>query len=143
MPPGRGARSAGATATPRAPSSAAARTTTCGAAAVFGGMGAYAAAKAGLSVAGRVSRYDLAGSGVRLTEIIPGRVQTDVYLGVYGGDADRLRTTLHESHRALQADDIAESVAAALCMPERANVSVLEVVPTDQAAGGQVYPPRG
>jgi NADP-dependent 3-hydroxy acid dehydrogenase YdfG len=46
----------------------------------FGGTAPYAAAKAGLSQAGRVTRYDLAGTGVRLTEIAPGRVETEIYL---------------------------------------------------------------
>jgi 3-hydroxy acid dehydrogenase/malonic semialdehyde reductase len=112
-------------------------------AAVFAGTGPYAAAKAGLSMAGRVARYDLAGSGVRLTEIVPGRVQTDVYLGTYGGDAERLHETMYAHHRAVQPEDVAEAVAAALSLPERATISVLEVVPTDQAVGGHVYPNRG
>jgi NADP-dependent 3-hydroxy acid dehydrogenase YdfG len=110
--------------------------------AVFAGTAPYAAAKAALSMAGRVVRYDLAGSGVRLTEIVPGRVQTEVYLGAYGHDAARLHAAMYERHRALQPEDVAEAVVAALCLPERANVSVLEVVPTDQATGGHVFPER-
>jgi NADP-dependent 3-hydroxy acid dehydrogenase YdfG len=111
-------------------------------AAVFAGMGPYAAAKAGLSMAGRVARYDLAGSGVRLTEIVPGRVQTEVYRDAYGGDTERLHASLYARHRAVQPEDVAEAVAMALCLPERADVSVLELVPTDQAAGGHAYPER-
>jgi len=111
-------------------------------AAVFAGTGPYAAAKAGLSMAGRVARYDLAGSGVRLTEIVPGRVQTEVYLGAYGGDAARLHDSMYAHHRALQPEDVAEAVATALCLPDHANISVLEVVPTDQAVGGYVYTKR-
>ena len=111
--------------------------------AVFAGTGPYAAAKAGLAMAGRVTRYDLAGSGVRLTEIVPGRVQTEVYLAAFGGDAERLHATMYDRHRALQPEDVAAAVAAALAMPEHATVSVLEIMPTDQAAGGHAYPERG
>jgi NADP-dependent 3-hydroxy acid dehydrogenase YdfG len=34
------------------------------------------------------------------------------------------------------------AMAAALCLREHANVSVLEIVPTDQAVGGYVYTKR-
>jgi 3-hydroxy acid dehydrogenase / malonic semialdehyde reductase len=108
--------------------------------AVFAGTGPYAAAKAGLAMAGRVARYDLAGSNVRLTEIQPGRVETQVYLQAYGGDAARLHETMYAHHRALQPEDVAEAVALVLTLPERADVSVLELSPTDQAVGGHVYP---
>ena len=108
-------------------------------AAVLAGTGPYAAAKAGLSMAGRVARYDLAGSNVRITEIAPGRVETQVYLQAFGGEAARLHETMYARHRALQPEDVADAVALALTLPERADVSVLELSPTDQALGGYVY----
>ena len=111
--------------------------------AVFAGTAPYAAAKAGLAAAGRVARYDLAGSSVRLTDIHLGRVQTEVYLGAYGGDAERLHDAMYARHRALLPDDVGEVVALALMLPERADISVLELSPTDQATGGHVYPERG
>ncbi len=107
---------------------------------VFAGTGPYAAAKAGLSLATRVTRYDLAGSNVRLTEIVPGRVETQVYLDAYGGDAARLHETMYAHHRALQPEDVAAAVALALSMPERADLTMVEVSPTDQAVGGHVFP---
>lgn len=110
--------------------------------AVFAGTGPYAAANAGLSLATRVTRYDLAGNNVRLTEIIPGRVETQVYLDAYGGDASRLHETMYANHRALQPEDVAATVALALSLPERADVTMLEVSPTDQAVGGHVFPQR-
>jgi NADP-dependent 3-hydroxy acid dehydrogenase YdfG len=112
------------------------------AAAVFAGTAVYAGAKAGLSQASRVARYDLAGSNVRITEIAPGRVETQVYLDAYGGDAANLHEAMYARHRALQPDDVAETVVLALTLPERADVSFIEVSPTDQATGGHVYPTR-
>ena len=106
------------------------------------GTAPYAAAKAGLSRAGAVVRYDLAGTGVRLTEISPGRVETDIYLESFGGDRDRLKTSLYRPHRAVQPGDVADALAAALAMPEHVDLSFIEVVPTDQAFGGHVFPPR-
>ena len=109
--------------------------------AVFAGTGPYAAAKAGLSLATRVARYDLAGSNVRMTEIAPGRVETQVYLGAFAGDAARLHEAMYAHHRALQPEDVAETVVLALTLPARADVTLLEISPTDQAVGGHVYPP--
>ncbi|WP_137389819.1 SDR family oxidoreductase [Rhodoligotrophos defluvii] len=107
------------------------------------GSAPYAAAKAGLSHAGTVLRYDLAGTGVRVTEISPGRVETDIYLESFGGDRDKLKSSLYQSHRAVQPEDVAEALAAALTLPERVDLSFIEVVPTDQAFGGFVFPARG
>lgn len=106
---------------------------------VFAGTAAYGGSKAGLSQAGRVMRYDLAGSRVRLTEIAPGRVETDVYLQAFRGDRDRLRDAMYTKVRAIQPDDIAKAVEAAIRMPLHVDVSMMEIVPTDQATGGHIY----
>lgn len=105
---------------------------------VFAGTAAYGGAKAGLSQAGSAIRYDLAGSGVRLTEIAPGRVETDIYLGAFAGERERLKKTLYDAVRALKPDDVAAAVALVLALPEHADVSVMELTPTDQATGGHV-----
>jgi NADP-dependent 3-hydroxy acid dehydrogenase YdfG len=108
---------------------------------VFTGTAAYGAAKAGLSHAGSVMRYDLAGSGVRLTEIAPGRVETDIYLKAFGGEQDRLKQTLYTGVRALTPIDVADAVVLALSLPEHVDVSIMELTPTDQAPGGHVMRP--
>lgn len=106
---------------------------------VFPGTAAYGAAKAGLSQAGRVLRFDLAGSNVRFTEVMPGRVQTEVYLEAFSGDRARLDATMYASVRALQPSDIADTVASAILLPEHVDVAVMEVLPTDQASGGAIF----
>ncbi|MDQ0467921.1 SDR family oxidoreductase [Labrys wisconsinensis] len=113
--------------------------TTTAARHVFAGTSAYGGAKAGLAQAGRVLRYDLAGSNVRLTEVAPGRVETEIYLRAFGGDRGRLQGTLYSDVRALQPEDVAEAVAAVLTLPEHVDVAEIEVSPTDQATGGHVY----
>lgn len=111
---------------------------------VFPGTAVYAGAKAGLTAANRVTRYDLAGTGVRLTEISPGRVETDIYLEAFGGDRTGLQERLYRSVRALKPDDVAAAVVHAVMMPEHVDVTFLEIVPTEQASGGQVFadPPK-
>lgn len=108
--------------------------------AVFPGTTTYAASKAALALAQQVLRYDLAGRNIRFTEIVPGRVETDFYLSAFGQDAEKLRDALYARQRALHPADVAQAVIAALTMAERACMSRIELMPTDQAAGGHVFP---
>ncbi len=106
------------------------------------GTTVYGAAKAGLAQAGRALRYDLAGRNIRVTDISPGRVETEFYLSAFGGDAGTLKDRMYTRQRPLLAEDIAAVVLAALHMPARANITELTISPTDQALGGHVYPDR-
>ena len=115
-------------------------TSTAGSA-VFPGTTAYGAAKAGLSQAGRILRFDLAGTGVRLTEIAPGRVETDFYLQAFDGDREGLRKRIYSQQRPLHPADIAAVLVSALRLPDHVDLAELIVAPSEQAAGGQVYPP--
>ncbi|WP_377288279.1 SDR family oxidoreductase [Rhizobium sp. SG2393] len=114
--------------------------TSTAASGVFAGTATYAAAKAALSHAGRVLRYDLAGTGVRLTEIAPGRVETDFYLKAFEGDRDGLRERMYTHQRPLRPEDVAAVLMAAISLPDHADVAELVLAPTEQAAGGHVYP---
>lgn len=109
---------------------------------VLPGTAPYGAAKSGLSRAGLVTRYDIAGSGVRLSEIAPGRVATDIYMDAFGGDRDRLKSSLFNDFHAIEPEAVADAIAAVLSLPEHVNASHLELSPTDQATGGQVFAKR-
>ncbi|WP_168991927.1 MULTISPECIES: SDR family oxidoreductase [Mesorhizobium] len=115
--------------------------TSTAASGVFPGTTTYGAAKAGLSQAGRVLRFDLAGTGVRLTEIAPGRVETDFYLKAFDGDREGLRKRMYSQQRPLGPVDIAAVLVAALRMPDHVDIAELIVAPSEQAPGGHTYPP--
>ncbi|MBZ9796864.1 SDR family oxidoreductase [Mesorhizobium sp. ES1-4] len=115
--------------------------TSTAAGAVFPGTTTYGAAKAGLSQAGRILRFDLAGTGVRLTEIAPGRVKTDFYLKAFDGDREGLRKRMYSEQRPLGPADIAAVLVAALRMPDHVDIAELTVTPSEQATGGHTYPP--
>lgn len=114
--------------------------TSTAAGAVFPGTTAYGAAKAGLSQAGRILRYDLAGTGVRVTEIAPGRVETQFYLRAFDDDAESLRERLYTHQRPLVPEDIAAVLISALIMPSRVDVAEILLSPSEQATGGHIYP---
>ncbi len=93
----------------------------------------YGASKGGVRRASQNLRITLAGSGVRVTEICPGRVVTEFLISAEGEEAAR-RTygAFHE----LQPEDIADAILYAVDAPWRVNVSTIEIVPTEQAFGG-------
>lgn len=94
----------------------------------------YGASKAGVSLFCDALRCDLLGSGIRVTEIAPGRVQTSLYRTAISADA--LHAELYEGYESIQPQDIAQLLLAALNMPAAVDVSRLEVFPTAQAVGG-------
>ncbi|NWD25705.1 SDR family oxidoreductase [Pseudomonas yamanorum] len=98
------------------------------------GAAVYGASKAGISLFCDALRCDLLGSGVRVTEIAPGRVQTQLYkaaMGMQAADAE-----LYEGYESIMPEDIATLLLAALSLPQQVDVSRLEVFPTSQAVGG-------
>jgi len=93
----------------------------------------YGATKAGISLFCDALRCDLLGSGVRVTEIVPGRVQTNLYREALD---DTARTSLYDGYAPVQPEHIAQLVHTCLNMPAHVDVSRMEVFPTDQAVGG-------
>lgn len=97
-------------------------------------MGAYGASKAGLSLFCDNLRCDLLGTGVRVSEIVPGRVQTALYrTSLPGGQANAV---LYDGYRPIQPENIAQIVHDVIALPAHVDVARIEVFPTDQATGG-------
>lgn len=100
-----------------------------------GGNTTYHATKAGVHSLSQQLRVDLYGSNVRVTEISPARVETEVFARQLG-DAEEARRRFFDGYNALQPEDIADAIAFAVGAPPRMNVSFMEVVPTLQVVGG-------
>ena len=93
----------------------------------------YGASKGAVRLASQNLRLDLAGSGVRVTEICPGRVVTEFLAGAVG--EEKARET-YGAFAELEPEDIADAIVYAVGAPWRVNVSTVEIVPTEQAFGG-------
>ena len=93
----------------------------------------YGASKGAVRLASQNLRLDLAGSGVRVTEICPGRVVTEFLAGAVG--EEKARET-YGAFSELEPEDIADAIVYAVGAPWRVNVSTVEIVPTEQAFGG-------
>lgn len=101
----------------------------------FNGNSIYHATKAGVHALSRQLRVDCYGKRVRVTEICPGRVATDIF-GNVSGDHDAARKCFIDGFELPQASDIADCVAFALSAPVAVNIGNIEIMPTLQVPGG-------
>lgn len=101
----------------------------------FGGNSTYHATKAAISMLSRQLRIDAFGARVRVTEICPGRVATDIFAHVHG-DSPEIRERFIEGFELPQASDIADAIAFAVAAPIAVNVGHMEITPTLQVVGG-------
>lgn len=102
-----------------------------------GGAG-YNAAKAALHALTEVLRRETVDQPVRVTEILPGLVETEFSLVRFDGDADRA-ASVYEGTTPLTADDVADVVAFAATRPPHVNLATVLLLPTDQAAATVVH----
>jgi len=101
----------------------------------FGGNSTYHATKAAVSMLSRQLRIDAFGKRVRVTEICPGRVATDIFAHVHG-DSKETHERFVEGFELPQASDIADAIAFAIAAPIAVNVGHIEITPTLQVPGG-------
>ena len=100
----------------------------------YPGGSVYCAVKAFTKQFSLALRGDLISSGVRVTNIEPGMVETPFSLNRFKGDADKA-AKVYEGANALTADDVAETVFWAASQPPRVNINSIELMPTTQAPG--------
>lgn len=105
---------------------------------VYPGGGVYAATKHAVRALSEGLRMDLHGSGVRVTNIEPGLVETEFSIVRYKGDEGRAKKVYADT-RPLRADDVAEAVIWCCSRPAHVNVQELVLYPTDQAHVGMVH----
>ncbi len=98
----------------------------------------YGASKGAVHLLSQNLRVELQGSGVRVTEICPGRVETEFFQVAVGEQAAK---EAYAGFEILQPQDVADAILYALDTPWRVNVSTIEMTPTEQYAGGVTIVP--
>ncbi len=95
----------------------------------------YGASKGGVRMISQNLRHELRGTGIRVTEICPGRVATEFYdASVPDPETrDRLKNT---GIREITPEDVAEAIHYAVSAPANLNVSTIELQPVEQSFGG-------
>jgi NADP-dependent 3-hydroxy acid dehydrogenase YdfG len=96
----------------------------------------YHTTKAAMHMLSRQLRVDAMGKRVRVTEICPGRVATDIFAHVNGTDAATARAQFIDGFELPEASDIADAIAFAIAAPISVNISNMEILPTLQVAAG-------
>jgi NADP-dependent 3-hydroxy acid dehydrogenase YdfG len=102
----------------------------------FAGNAVYHATKAAVHMLSRQLRYDLYGKRVRVTEISPGRVQTEMFAKALGQNVNAAHQQFFEGYEVLQPEDIADAILYAVSVPRYVNISLMEILPTMQVPGG-------
>lgn len=100
----------------------------------------YGASKGAVHLLSQNLRIELKGSGVRSTEICPGRVKTEIF-DVSIDDPDKAKAVQNTGIEELEATDIADAILFALDAPWRMNVATIEIQPTEQTFGGAAFAP--
>jgi len=80
-------------------------------------------------------RCDLAGTGVRVTSIEPGMVETEFTIVRTGGDK-AASDALYANMDPMTAEDIAETIWWVANLPSHVNVNAIELMPTSQSFAG-------
>lgn len=95
--------------------------------AAFENVAVYAASKAAIAGFAAALRADFSQYGIRVTELVPGRVETGLYKDILDPDA---RSAMYAGNVAVQPDDVARMVVALLGLPASADVTRLDIMPT-------------
>lgn len=93
----------------------------------FPNVAVYSATKAALSGFAAALRADFSQYGIRVTEIVPGRVETQLYKDILDPQA---RAAMYAGNTAVQPDDLARMVVALLALPQWADVTRFDIMPT-------------
>ncbi len=105
----------------------------------FYGHTAYHATKAAVHQISRQLRNDTIGKRIRVTEICPGRVETEIFGRNLGGTPEAMQEaweTYYQGYESITADDIAATIEFAIEAPRHVNLGLIEVLPTFQVPGG-------
>lgn len=98
----------------------------------YAGGTVYCATKSFVHAFTHGLRLDLLGSGVRVTTVSPGRVETEFSDVRLKGDTQAAKK-VYEGYTPLSAEDIADAIEYVLTRPPHVNVEDMLVMPTDQA----------
>jgi NADP-dependent 3-hydroxy acid dehydrogenase YdfG len=98
----------------------------------------YTSAKHAQSALHRTLRGELLGQPVRVTEILPGMVETDFSANRFDGDTERA-AKVYQGLTPLTADDVADVIAFAVTRPSHVNLDEIVLKPRAQVSATRVH----
>jgi serine 3-dehydrogenase len=101
----------------------------------YKGGAVYAGTKAFVRQFSLDLRCDVAGTGVRVTSIEPGMVETEFTIVRTGGDK-AASDALYANMNPMTAEDISETIWWVANLPPHVNINTIELMPTSQSFAG-------
>lgn len=92
----------------------------------------YNASKFAVDALSQAMRIDLNGTGVKVSQVCPGLVETEFSAVRFKGDTERANS-VYEGYQALQAKDIADLIYFMVSRPPHVNLADCLILPTAQA----------
>ncbi|GAB3009317.1 putative short chain dehydrogenase/reductase [Amycolatopsis acidiphila] len=105
---------------------------------VYDGGSGYTAAKHAQAALHQTLRSEHLGDPVRITEIIPGMVETDFSANRFGGDTERA-AKVYQGVTPLSPQDVAEVIAFAATRPSHVNLDSIVLKPRAQLNGSRTF----
>ncbi|HYX38061.1 MAG TPA: SDR family NAD(P)-dependent oxidoreductase [Oligoflexus sp.] len=100
--------------------------------------GAYCASKFGVRALTGVLKHELNGTGIRVSTVDPGMVETEFSVVRFRGDANKAKQ-VYKGLTPLNGRDIAECVQFMTSRPPHVNIDSIVVMPTAQASVYKVH----
>lgn len=104
----------------------------------YPGGNVYCASKAAVAMLSKTLRLDLAGTGIRVTNVAPAMTETEFSLVRFHGDSQRAQN-VYKGFQPLAAADIADAIVWAATRPPHVNVENIVLFPTAQASATMAH----
>ena len=92
----------------------------------------YCATKSAVDTITKAMRIDLVTKGIKVTQILPGAVETEFSEVRFKGNSEKAKN-VYTGYKPLEANDVAEVIFYSTTLPDHANINELIIMPTAQA----------
>lgn len=99
----------------------------------YPGGAVYCGTKHAVAAINRGLAMDTLGTGVRVSSVDPGMVETEFSIVRFHGDEEKA-AAVYENFRPLKAEDVADAVIFCATRPPHANIREMILMPSDQAS---------
>lgn len=100
---------------------------------VYPGGAVYCATKHAVGAITKALRIETLGTGVKISTIDPGMVETEFSVVRFSGDTERAKT-IYAGMTPLKAEDIADAILYCASTPRSVNIAEITVMPLEQAS---------
>jgi 3-hydroxy acid dehydrogenase / malonic semialdehyde reductase len=108
----------------------------------YAGGAVYCGSKAAVAMISRVLKIDLLGTGIRVTNVEPGMVETEFSVVRFHGDEERAKK-VYQGLQPLAPEDVADAILWAVTRPLHVNVQDILLLATAQATATMAHRKTG